>query len=521
MGYYLFINFFVTVVTKTSGVGLAGATRKYMSEFLALDRPGTARAVYHLAYKFQLLGSALIAGLGVGAVLLFGDAAYKLISCILIVSIVPGIMSWVPAEANNAFEDASKNTLSAFGYLVSYGLVIVLTVWLHWDLVGVASATLVGRTVEVLMRTAPLHRRLAAMPLDVLDAELVGRIRRFCLQAIGIQLLMTVVWDRSEMVFLKAFSTLEQIAFYSISFSLANNLLSVPRTFGSATGMTMMVEASRDPKRVNALMRNSVRLSTVLGAAGASGCDGGRGTRDAAGVWGEVCGGDPGDDDCGIAGGPACGGGVAERAAEGGGPAAVDLSLAGDYGRREHCAGRGADPALWRGGRGVGEWAGTDVWDRGALAGGAAELCLPLPDADGGAVSVRGGGNGCCCGGDRPAGAGTAGTGAGGGGGDPAVYGAGACVSRAGGFGPWAADADWEEAAGGGGAGIYTVDCVCYAGGGGGGWVVERAKSKGRSRFPSGLTNKKDKNKDTSQSNHRPFGFAEDDSVVGGPTAGR
>lgn len=41
LGEFTYINFFVTTVTRTSGTGLAGATRKYMSEFIGLNRPGT------------------------------------------------------------------------------------------------------------------------------------------------------------------------------------------------------------------------------------------------------------------------------------------------------------------------------------------------------------------------------------------------------------------------------------------------------------------------------------------------
>ena len=264
LGYFSYINFFVTVVTRTSGSGLASATRKYMSEFLALDRPGTARAVYELAYKYQLLGSVVITLVGLAAVLLFGDPAYRLVACLLIISIVPGVMSWVPAQANNAFEDASKNTLSAFGYILSYVAVIGLTLHFHWDLVGIASASLVGRMVEVVLRTGPLHARLRELPLDALDGEIVARIRKFCVEAVGIQLLQAVVWDRSEMIFLKAYSGLEQIAFYSVSFGLASNLLLVPRTFGSATGMSLMGEASRDPGRVDSIMRNSCRYLLLV-----------------------------------------------------------------------------------------------------------------------------------------------------------------------------------------------------------------------------------------------------------------
>ena len=265
LGYFQYINFFVQVVTRTSGSGLAGATRKYMVEFLAQGKPGTAHAVYKLAYRFQLAGALLITVLGLSAVAWFGQPGYRLMASLLILSIVPGIMSWIPAMANLAFEDLSRNTLSALAYIFSYTTTLVLTLYFHWGLVGIASALLIGRTVEVLLRTGPLHRRLAALPLDSLDSDLKLRIRRFCLEALGLQLLMSVVWDRSEMVFLKHFSGLEQIAFYSVSYSLTNNLLLVPRTFGGATSVSLMSEASRnDPGRVDSIVKNASRYLLLV-----------------------------------------------------------------------------------------------------------------------------------------------------------------------------------------------------------------------------------------------------------------
>ena len=264
LGYFSYINFFVTIVTRTSGTGLSTATRKYMSEFIALDRMGTARAVYNLAHRYQLIASVSISSAGLVGILLFGDPAYRLMSSILIISIVPGLMSWVPAQANQAFEDVYENTLSALGYIVTYAVVIVLTLHYHWDLIGIASAQLIGRSVEVTMRTIPLHRRLRKIPLDFLEQDIVDRIRQFCLQAVGIQLLMSVVWDRSELLFLRYMSGLRQIAFYSVSFTLANNLLVIPRTFGSATGITLMVESARDPKRIENIIKTASRFLLLV-----------------------------------------------------------------------------------------------------------------------------------------------------------------------------------------------------------------------------------------------------------------
>jgi O-antigen/teichoic acid export membrane protein len=264
LGHYSYINLFVTVVTRTSATGVASATRKYMSEFLAAGEPGTARAVYYLAYRYQLIGALTITALGLFAVLLFGEPGFRLMSVILILSITPGVMSWVPANANQAFEDVSQNTISAFCYMFTYVTIIGLTLYFKWDLIGIASAMLIGRTVEVLLRTFPLHARLRTMPLTLLDKPLTERIRRFCLEGIGIQLLMSVVWDRTEVLFLRFFSGFEQIAFYSISFGLANNLLVFPNTFGNATGITLMVEAGRDPKRVKQIVSNGARFLMLV-----------------------------------------------------------------------------------------------------------------------------------------------------------------------------------------------------------------------------------------------------------------
>jgi hypothetical protein len=193
----------VGVLTNTGGSGLAFATGKFMSQFVATDQLGLARAVYNFTYKYQLLGAVVATVGGVSGVWFFGDKHFRVMACILVLSIVPGAMSWVPAQANLAFEQLSKNAQSAFGYIFAYSAVILLTLYFHWDLVGIASASLVGRIVEVVLRTIPLHAKLRGLPLEPLPIEIAKLVRRFCFQAMGIQFLMAVVWNRSELIFLR------------------------------------------------------------------------------------------------------------------------------------------------------------------------------------------------------------------------------------------------------------------------------------------------------------------------------
>jgi O-antigen/teichoic acid export membrane protein len=264
LGYYSYINFFVGLVTSASSSGLASATNKFMSQYLAVNRPGMARAVYHLAYRYQLTGALTITAAGLASIYLFGDPSFRSAGYVLILAITPGVMSWVPGQANAAFEDAKANTLSALGFIFGNAVGILLTLYFHWDLVGIAGSFLAGRLIEVLMRTIPLHAKLRRIEEEPMEAGLAAEVRRFCFEAIGVQIVTTVVWGRSEMIFLRAFSTLEQIGFYSLSVGFVAKLTVVPEIFANATCVSLMVEALRDRSRVATIVNNASRFLFLI-----------------------------------------------------------------------------------------------------------------------------------------------------------------------------------------------------------------------------------------------------------------
>jgi O-antigen/teichoic acid export membrane protein len=61
------------------------------------------------------------------------------------------------------------------------------------------------------------------------------------------------VWNRCEILFLEHFSTIENVAFFSISFGAAQSVVLASRVASSAAGMTLMAESGRAPARVGAL----------------------------------------------------------------------------------------------------------------------------------------------------------------------------------------------------------------------------------------------------------------------------
>ncbi|HEY0564510.1 MAG TPA: polysaccharide biosynthesis C-terminal domain-containing protein [Terriglobales bacterium] len=273
LGHYAAVSFPLAMINTTAGNGLATATRKYMTEFLGANRPDLARSVYEFTFKYQWLGASVVSALAIAIVVSIMPHGYKVMAALLALSILPSMMTNVPAQANLAFEDASKNTLSAFGYLGSYTAIVIASLILHWDLVGIASAMLVGRTLEVALRIPPVRKQLSAIAPATLPPELKSRIRRFCLQAVGVQVLTSIVWDKSELIVLAAFSSAKQIAYYSISAGLVANLLTAPRVFSTGIGVSLMAEAGRGTKKVASIVFHGVRflglivLPIYLGAA--------------------------------------------------------------------------------------------------------------------------------------------------------------------------------------------------------------------------------------------------------------
>src|SRR5262249_3028263 len=59
------------------------------------------------------------------------------------------------------------------------------------------------------------------------------RIRKFSLTMSYILLLDAIVWQRSEVFFLKAYSTLAEIGFYTLAYSAASKLSDLASTFSS------------------------------------------------------------------------------------------------------------------------------------------------------------------------------------------------------------------------------------------------------------------------------------------------
>ncbi len=265
-GYLIYISFIATLVSTLGGMGIPATTRKYMAEFIGMGDRGTARHIYLSTLLLQT-GLATLATCGfLFWVLADANSEYKLAAALMVLSIWPSMVNAISSQANAASEDLSTNmpasVVSAFTYLFA----ITATVVLHWGVVGVGASMFSMRAVDFLVRFFPTMKRAIAWDTThVRPPGLRKRMMPFALQAVASMLVAQIVWGRSEVILLKQlYSDISQVSYYSVAFTMAEQLLLVATIFGSAVGVTIFAQYGRDKSRLPELAATAFRCIALM-----------------------------------------------------------------------------------------------------------------------------------------------------------------------------------------------------------------------------------------------------------------
>ena len=254
LGYYTFVVLIFNLGAVLGTLGIPAATRKYMAETLGSDDTGAARAVFFYSLRRQTIAGLIVMAVSWVITWFFVDPAYRTITLVLVASILPNFMLAVPSQANVAAERYVANVPASVIAQIIYVTAVFLSLWLGWELLGIAIGVLVYRWVELLVRIIPVLKWVRSFPEKPLDAVLKNRIRSFANQGALVLALNLIVWNRSDVVFLKMLSRdVAQITFYSLGFNLTEKILLMGRSFASASGASMMVEYGRNIDRVYSL----------------------------------------------------------------------------------------------------------------------------------------------------------------------------------------------------------------------------------------------------------------------------
>jgi O-antigen/teichoic acid export membrane protein len=264
LGHFVYLSFLTGIANRFADLGTATAARKYIAEYLSRGQMGLVRQVFFDTLKLQTVLAMVVLVIGILLAVQFVDPPFRVTACVLVASIVPGLLNSVPSQTNLAAGAFFRNFPGAIAGLTAYVVVTILSLMLGWGLVGLAAAMLLRRTAEMVGRLVPAMTWMASLPKEASSGVVYRKILNFSGQALAITAVVMIVNDRSELLFLKHFCDVKQLAFYSIAFGLSEYLLNVPQVFAGPIMSAFMSEHPRNEERAGAKAAQALRLMSMF-----------------------------------------------------------------------------------------------------------------------------------------------------------------------------------------------------------------------------------------------------------------
>jgi O-antigen/teichoic acid export membrane protein len=230
-----------------------------MGEYLGRGDRATAREIFFLTLRLQIIFAIAVTAIAMAVIYVTIDRSKLAFSMTLAAILLPTMINCIPAQANAATEDFGANVPASLAASFVYTAGVVLVLYFGWELTGLAVVVFAMKWADVVIRSVPVVRRFRRCPRGALTRALRSRIFVFSRQNVTLLFLSTIVWDRSEMLFLQSYSGARQLAFYSVVFNITERLRSLPAAFGSVLSPTIMAQFGRDPAKLNAMASSAIR----------------------------------------------------------------------------------------------------------------------------------------------------------------------------------------------------------------------------------------------------------------------
>ena len=265
MGLQSFIAFAEFAVVTLVASGFSVALMRYIGETLGRGQPESLRALVRWAWR--VLGAGALAG---GAILLVAGvaganprAAWLLAALAATVGILHTVPSAVLIGAQR-WRQASIVGLVT-GTIATAATIVVL--WLGGGIVGMFAVEAATAVLNLIWTSAYARRALPAVSaIPPSPLALRRDVLRYALVATATSVLTFIVWRRSELFFLKKYSTDDEIAFYSVAFASVVALTAIP--MGMSTVITPAIAtlfgAGADT-RIRTAYARGLRLLLFLG----------------------------------------------------------------------------------------------------------------------------------------------------------------------------------------------------------------------------------------------------------------
>src|SRR5437016_3282393 len=266
MGDYSYLLWLMRTITAVATLGYALATVRYTAEALAQDDRPRAGALLRLFIRLQATTTAIVALSLAPLVWILAPLDLRWPLLVFLASLFPSTLEAIYAHGAYGAQRYDLTTRVSTIKMALQFLATTMAVALGGDILSIVVAGVFGTAISCMLQR---QRALALYPerSAPLPPAVLGELRAYLLPLSIVALLDTVVWDRSEVLFLRLYATSEQIAFYSVAFGLASRAVVLPQVVvGALLPALAALHGRGDQAEFRHVYREAIRGVALIGA---------------------------------------------------------------------------------------------------------------------------------------------------------------------------------------------------------------------------------------------------------------
>lgn len=241
MGIYSYIGWLVGIFVTIANLGLPTSLIKYVAEYKEKKEFTTISIMIRKILKFETI-------ISFGLIIIFILSSLIFIknnkdSLMLIYFILASF--WIFPEVLNNIMRSTTYGLQKFNVQTIVRLIILpltlffslLVLIFGFGILGLLIVNILVCLLELFIFILLLRKHLFINTGNhMLPQDLWARIKHYSISVIGITIIDTIVWQKSEIFFLGLFCNTKEIAYYNISFTFSlTSMQFLPRVLGSVS----------------------------------------------------------------------------------------------------------------------------------------------------------------------------------------------------------------------------------------------------------------------------------------------
>jgi O-antigen/teichoic acid export membrane protein len=266
MGDFSFLVWTFRTLEAVAGLGFGLALVRYSADALARNEPAVARGIVGVLLRWQLVSVAIVA---LGTLALTLALAPPDLRWPLVVGAIGLVPMTVEGLFMRATYGAQRYDLTAQVSAIKTALLLAISIAAVLMGAGLTGIVLGQALGTVLSCTLQARRALSLYPrqAQAIAPGLRDELRGYLVSLSVVRVLETLVWERSEVFFLKLWVLPQEIAFYSLAAGLASRAVIVPAIFvGALLPALASLHGTGEDDEFGRVYRSAIRAVALVGA---------------------------------------------------------------------------------------------------------------------------------------------------------------------------------------------------------------------------------------------------------------